>query len=199
MTLRRLASAAVVGYAVGTFPNADIAARLATGGATDLRRAGTGNPGAANAMSVLGKKWGIGVMVADIGKGAAACTAGRRIAGGTGAHVAGTAAVVGHCLPVWNGFRGGKGVAAGVGQCAATFPAALPVNLAVAAVSAVPKWRSRSRATTVVGLLTWVAAAVVWWRRKLPNGWGPAPTAALPAAAAASSGVILWRFLRPTG
>ena len=119
----RLAAAAVGGYLAGTLPSADIAARLATGGATDLREAGSGNPGAANAIGVLGAKWGYGVMAADIAKGAVACGVGRRVAGPTGAHVGGTAAVVGHCYPVWNGFRGGKGVAPSVGQCVATFPA----------------------------------------------------------------------------
>jgi hypothetical protein len=47
-----------------------------------------------------------------------------------------------------------------------------------------------------------VTASVVWWRWRLPNGWGPEPTAALPLAAAASSVVILQRFLaaeRATG
>lgn len=196
MPAARLAAAALTGYALGTVPSADIASRLATGGAVDLRATGSGNPGAANAMGVLGKKWGLAVMAVDIAKGAAASAAGRRIAGTNGAHLAGTAAVVGHCLPAWNGFKGGKGVATGVGQCAMTFPVFAPIDLAVAAASAVPKWRTRTRASTTVGLLAWVAGAVVWWRKKLPNAWGPPPTAALPAAAAASSAVILWRFSR---
>lgn len=190
MSLSRLAAAAAAGYAVGTLPNADIAARVATKGATDLRLAGSGNPGAANAMAVLGTKWGLAVMAADVAKGAAAAQLGRRMAGGAGAHAAGSAAVVGHCLPVWNGFRGGKGVAAGVGQAAATFPPALPV-LALAAVA-----RRRTRPATTIGVLAWVLAAVVWWRKRLPTAWGPEPTAALPVGAAASSAVILWRFWR---
>ncbi|MDP1807630.1 MAG: glycerol-3-phosphate acyltransferase, partial [Acidimicrobiales bacterium] len=103
-----LASAAA-GYLIGTVPSADTAARIATGGQTDLRDAGTGNPGAVNAMHVQGPAWGWGIHAADAAKGALACAAGRRLAGATGAHVAGAAAVVGHCLPVWNGFRGGKG------------------------------------------------------------------------------------------
>lgn len=192
----RLAAAALTGYALGTVPSADIASRLATGGTVDLRATGSGNPGAANAMGVLGKKWGLAVMAVDIAKGAAASSAGRRIAGTNGGHLAGTAAVIGHCLPVWNGFKGGKGVATGVGQCAVTFPVFAPIDLAVAAVSAVPKWRTRTRASTTVGLVAWVLGAILWWRKKLPNAWGPPPTAALPAAAAASSAVILWRFSR---
>src|SRR2546423_12273961 len=77
----RLAAAAVGGYLAGTVPSADIAARAATGGQTDLRRSGTGNPGAANAIAVLGASWGYAVMAADIAKGAVACGVGRRVAG----------------------------------------------------------------------------------------------------------------------
>ena len=188
----RLLAAAGAGYLTGTFPSADIAARLASGGATDLRRAGSGNPGAANAMQVLGRRWGYGVLAADVAKGALACVAGRRLAGDGGAHVAGTAAVLGHCLPVWNGFRGGKGVAASAGQCLATFPAYFPVDLGVAYASS--RWRRQARSTTAAASAAWIAGATVWWRRGWPNGWGPRPTAALPLAAAASSAVILARF-----
>lgn len=192
----RLAAAAAAGYLLGTTPSADLAARLA--GGADLRAAGTGNPGGANALAVLGKGWGYTVMGADIAKGAAACGAGRRLAGPAGAHVAGTAAVVGHCFPVWNGFRGGKGVAASVGQCLATFPVYVPFDLGLAWLTATPAWGrrvgTRTMVATAVASTAWVAAATVWWRRRWPNAWAPRPTAGLPLAAAASSAVILSRF-----
>ncbi|HEX9995331.1 MAG TPA: glycerol-3-phosphate acyltransferase [Acidimicrobiales bacterium] len=192
----RLVAAAVAGYLLGTVPSADVAARLAGKGATDLRLAGSGNPGGVNAMRVLGPAWGYGVMAADVAKGALACRAGRRVGGDAAAHLAGTAAVVGHCYPVWSGFRGGKGVATSAGQCLATFPAYTPVDLGVAALAAAsPRWRDRAFAATAVASACWVAAGVLWWRRGWPNAWGPRPTAALPAAAAASSGVVLWRFV----
>ena len=186
-------ASAVTGYLLGTVPCADTAARLATGGLTDLRHAGTGNPGAVNAMHVLGKRWGWGILAGDATKGALACVAGRALGGSTGAHLAGTAAVVGHCFPVWNGFRGGKGVAVSLGQCTATFPAYLPVDLGVA--WAVGKWKGRTFPGTVAASATWVAASVLWWRKGWPNGWGPRPTAALPVSSAVSSGVILYKFL----
>ncbi len=185
-------AAAATGYLMGTVPSADVAARMATKGATDMRRAGTGNPGAANVAAVLGKRWGYGVLVADIGKGAAASFAGRRIAGDIGAHVGGTAAVVGHCFPVWKRFKGGKGAAASSGQCLATFPAYFPADLAVA--YAVAKWRQRPLPATVVASTAWVGACVLSWRRGWRNAWGPTPSAALPVAAAISSSVILYRF-----
>jgi glycerol-3-phosphate acyltransferase PlsY len=185
-------AAAVAGYLIGTIPSADLASRLATGGATDLRHEGSGNPGAINAMSVLGTGWGSAIMAADTIKGVLACAVGGRLAGGTGAHVAGTAAVVGHCFPVWNGFRGGKGVAVSLGQCLATFPAYVPIDLAVA--WGVGKWSGRALPGTAAASATWVAAGVLWTSRRWPNLWGPPPTMALPVASAVSSAVILYRF-----
>ena len=193
-----LLAAAASGYLLGTVPTADAAARLASKGTADLRTAGTGNPGGANALVVLGKAWGYGVMGVDIAKGAAACVAGRRLGGEAGAHVAGTAAVVGHCFPVWNGFRGGKGVAASVGQCVATFPVYVPFDVGLAWLTATPQWSrkvgTRTMIATGVASSAWVAAATLWWRRGWPNGWAPRATAGLPLAAAASSAVILSRF-----
>ena len=190
----RLVVVAISGYLAGTLPSADLAARLATNGNIDLRRAGSGNPGGVNAGAVLGARWGYGVMAADIAKGAAACRIGGRLAGPAGAHLGGTAAVVGHCYPVWNGFRGGKGVACTVGQCLATFPAYFPIDLAVAAVTAAGPWRQRAHAAAAAASATWVLAGLLWWRRGLPNAWGPEPGPHLPLAAAGSSAVVLYRF-----
>lgn len=191
----RLAGSIAVGYLLGTLPSADTAARVATRGRVKLRGAGSGNPGGVNAVAVLGRRWGYAVMAADIAKGAAACRAGRRIAGSTGEHLAGTAAVVGHCFPVWSGFRGGKGVACSVGQCLATFPAYFPIDLAVAAATAAGPWRQRAFAGTAVASVAWVASTVLWWRRGWPNLWGPAPGPGLAAAAAGSTAVIVHRFV----
>jgi len=188
--------AAALGYLLGTLPSADIAARLASGGHVDLRVHGSGNPGGANAKQVLGSKWGYAVMAADIGKGGIASIAGAALGGGLGAHVAGTASVLGHCFPVWNGFRGGKGVACSVGQAAITFPAYFPVDLGVAALTSKGPFKSRAFAATTVASTTWVAAAFLWWRKGWPNLWGPKPTIALPAAAAASSAVIMYKFAK---
>ncbi len=191
----RLAAAGIVGYLLGTVPSADVAARLATGGSTDLRTEGSGNPGGLNAAKVLGARWGYGVMAADIVKGAAATGIGRRLAGAVGAHLGGTAAVVGHCHPVWNRFRGGKGVAASVGYCVVGFPAYFPLDLVVAAATAAsPRWRQRAFAATAAASVSWVLAGIVWWRRGWANAWGPPATVALPIGAAVSSAVILGRF-----
>ena len=186
--------AAALGYALGTVPSAVLVSRAA--GGPDPRTTGTGNPGAANMASVVGPRAGLVVLAADIGKGAAAGRVGLRLAGALGADVAATAAVIGHCHPVWNGFEGGKGVATSVGQVLSTFPAYFPIDLAIAlATSAVPGWKQRAFAAPSVSSVVWIAGSTLWWRRRLPNAWGPPPTASLPAAALVSSVVIARRFL----
>ena len=190
----RTSAAGIAGYLLGTIPSADVAARLASGGTVNLRACGTGNPGGANALGVLGSGWGYGVMAADISKGAVAARVGQCLGGGRGAHAAATASVVGHCYPVWNGFRGGKGVGCSVGQCLATFPAYFPIDLAIATATSTRRWKSRAFAATGVASAFWVLGAFGWWRRGWPNLWGPKPSAALPIAAAASSAVIIQRF-----
>ena len=189
--MKRVAASVLSGYLVGAIPVADTVARLARPG-FDLRGAGTGNPGAVNAIHLLGWGWGWAILVGDTLKGVAACDLGARMAGPAGAHSAGTAAVIGHCFPVWRRFRGGKGVAVSLGQCLATFPAYLPFDLGVA--WAVGKWRGRSFPGTLAGCITWVAAGLLWWWRGWPNAWGPKPGPGLPLSAAASSAVILYRF-----
>lgn len=188
----RLLIAGFVGYVFGNLPSAGIVARLA-GGAHDLTTEGTGNPGAMNAATVLGAKWGAAVSVADIAKGAAAAAAGRRVAGSDGANVAATAAVIGHCHPI--GRRGGKGVATSVGQVIGTVPAYLPLDAAVAFGTAkLPWFRSRTRAGTHAGSVVWVVVTTLWWRRRWPNPGGGEPTWLLPVGAAVSSAVIAGRF-----
>jgi acyl phosphate:glycerol-3-phosphate acyltransferase len=184
------------GYLIGTFPTASIVARRVSGGTVDLRRSGSGNPGSANALGVLGARAGAAVLVGDIGKGATACVIGGLVGGPTGAHLAGSAAVAGHCYPVWNRFDGGKGVATSVGQCLATLPAYFPIDAAVAvATASSSRWRQRAFAATVVSSTCWILGSMLWWRRGWPNPWGPQATGALPLATAASTAMILQRFV----
>jgi glycerol-3-phosphate acyltransferase PlsY len=196
MRLLRLISAALLGYLAGTLPSADLASRIASGGQIDLRRAGSRNPGAMNARRVLGGTPGRAVMVVDVAKGYAACACGRAVAGDLGAHTGGTAAVIGHCYPMWSGFRGGKGVAASFGQCLYTFPVAAPLDLALAVgVARVPRLRHAGLVSTVVASTVWLGMSFVWWRKRLPNSWGPRPTAALFVANCATVAVIGSRFV----
>ncbi|MGA9275969.1 glycerol-3-phosphate acyltransferase, partial [Ilumatobacter sp.] len=77
--LERLGIGVLIGYVLGTIPTADLVAKKLAG--TDLRSEGSGNPGAVNALQVLGARAGLGVMAGDIGKGVAACAIGGAVAG----------------------------------------------------------------------------------------------------------------------
>lgn len=196
MRLVRLLSASAVGYLLGTVPSADAASRFATGGAVDLREVGSRNPGGVNAGRALGNAFGRAVVASDVAKGYAACAGGRRIAGDAGAHVAGVAAVLGHCYPAWTGFRGGKGLATSFGQCLYTFPAAAPVDLGLAlGVARIPGLRRPGLVSTAVASTAWVLMSAVWWRRRLPNSWGPTPSGALLVANAATTAIVASRFV----
>jgi len=188
-----VALSAGAGYLLGSISWADLAARRATAGQIDLRAVGSGNPGALNAIEILGPRWGAAVGVADIAKGVAASLVGRALAGDVGAHVGGTAAVVGHCYPVWSGFRGGRGMACACGQCLANFPAGVPLGIVAGAAGVAGPFERRSYAATVSVTTTWVAASLVWWLRGRRNAWGPAPTFTLPVATAVSSAIVLRR------
>jgi glycerol-3-phosphate acyltransferase PlsY len=172
-------------------------ARLAAnenGRDVDLREAGSKNPGALNAAKLLGAKWGGIILAADAAKGAAASLAGRAIAGDNGGYAAGTGAVIGHCAPAWNGFRGGKGLAVSAGTSFALFPAYAAVDLALAA-GVLAYSGGKAGAATYVASAVFVAAATYWWLARKGNAWGPRATAGLPIYAAATSAMIAYRFL----
>ncbi len=90
----------------------------------DIRAQGSGNAGGTNAFRTQGLIFAIGVVIIDIGKGFIAAWwipamefGGSAVISDNGLLVmaCGFAAVVGHCFPVWHGFRGGKGAATAVG------------------------------------------------------------------------------------
>jgi acyl phosphate:glycerol-3-phosphate acyltransferase len=181
----------LIGYVIGLFPSADLVTRVATRGTVDLRTSGSGNPGGLNAARVLGKKWGLLVIVLDTAKGALAGFIGLAL-GDAGAYAAGTAVIAGHCWPFYNGFRGGKGVAAAGGSFISVFPPMLPIDgLITAAVAFLGK---SSRLAIRAALLVWVAAAAVWWAADLSPWWGPAPGVGLMIYAVVGAGMIVVRF-----
>ena len=132
----------------------------------------------------------------DVAKAYAGGASGQAVAGDLGAHVAGVAAVVGHCYPVWNDFDGGKGLATSFGQCLYTFPVAAPVELGlVIGIARVPGLRRPGLVSAAVASSGWLLMSLLWWRRRLPNSWGPNPTAALFVASCATLGVVASRFV----
>lgn len=185
-------AAAVAGYLIGTFPTADLVTRIATHGTVDIRATGSGNPGGLNTLQSVGTVWGVVVVIVDVVKGVAAALVGWAIAGVPGAYAGATAGIVGHVLPVWSRFRGGKGVATSAGALLVVFPIFFPVD-AVAVAGGALGLRNAEHAIWVVCPL-WVVSAFVWWLAELPNLWGPEATIGLPIFAVVSAALILWKF-----
>lgn len=100
--------ALVLGYLLGSIPFGVILTRI--GGAGDLRQIGSGNIGATNVLRTGRKGLAAATLLLDMLKGAAAVLIAESILPGTGI-LAGMAAFLGHCYPVWLNFKGGKGVA----------------------------------------------------------------------------------------
>src|SRR5262245_44541653 len=129
-----MAIAIVAAYLIGSIPFALICARR--WGGSDLRRAGSGNLGAANVMRVSGVAVGVIVAALDMAKGAASVWLAERIDPGSALPAAaGFAAIIGHIYPIWLRFRGGKGVATACGVFSVLAPLALPPALAIFTVA----------------------------------------------------------------
>ena len=122
-----LLGAALLAYLLGSIPFGLVLTRLA--GLGDLRTIGSGNIGATNVLRTGNKALAALTLVLDGAKGAAAVLIARQF-GPEAAMIAGGAALLGHLFPVWLGFRGGKGVATGLGVWLAL---AWPVGLAACA------------------------------------------------------------------
>ncbi len=125
-----MATVILIGYLLGSIPFALIMARRWS--ATDLRRSGSGNLGAANVLRTSGVPAGVLVALLDMLKGAVSVILAERLSPSAAAPaVAGFAAIVGHIYPVWLRFRGGKGVATACGVFSILTPLAVPPALAV--------------------------------------------------------------------
>jgi acyl phosphate:glycerol-3-phosphate acyltransferase len=130
----------LVAYFLGSIPFGLLLAKLF--GNADVRKAGSGNIGAANVARVAGPLAGILTLVLDTAKGAAAVLLAARFTHESAAWMmlAALAALVGHCFSVWLKFKGGKGVATALGVfLALCTPAALAALLLFALVAA--SWR----------------------------------------------------------
>ncbi len=102
-----------IGYVLGSIPFGMVLARLM--GLGNLRNIGSGNIGATNVLRTGNKKAAALTLVLDGAKGAVAVVLARALAGEDAAQLAALMAMLGHCYPVWLGFKGGKGVATFLG------------------------------------------------------------------------------------
>ena len=104
--------AALLGYAFGSIPFGLILAKLA--GKGDIRQQGSGNIGATNVLRTGSKGLAAAVLLLDLAKGLVPVLIAKQLfwedTGWTALF-----AVIGHCFPVWLGFKGGKGVATNAG------------------------------------------------------------------------------------
>ena len=157
--------AAVLGaYLVGAIPIGWLVARAF--GMSDIRRHGSGNIGATNVLRTLGRLPAIVTLLGDVLKGYLAVALAARLTQGDPATVAlaTVAAVVGNCWSVFLGFRGGKGVATGLGALLRLVPwatlAALPVFVVVVAT-----FRFISLASLLAALCVPLGAAVLGYPR----------------------------------
>jgi glycerol-3-phosphate acyltransferase PlsY len=112
------AVALVCAYLLGSIPTGYLVARALTG--SDVRAQGSGGTGATNVRRLLGTRWGIAIAVFDVLKGVASVLVARQLTDDAWLPaLAGVLAVVGHCWPIWLGWRGGKGVATAGGAAIA--------------------------------------------------------------------------------
>jgi glycerol-3-phosphate acyltransferase PlsY len=115
--------AIAVGYVFGSIPASYLLARWFAG--VDLRNVGSGNVGASNVLRVAGPGAYAAAILLDVGKGAGAVLLARFLgASGVVQVLGGVATVVGHMVPFWLRFKGGKGVATTVGVFGALTPLA---------------------------------------------------------------------------
>ena len=128
---------AVLGYLMGSIPFGMIIARVM--GLGNLRSIGSGNIGATNVLRTGNKPAAALTLLFDAAKGAIAVLLARALAQEDAAQIAALAAFLGHCFPVWLGFKGGKGVATFLGL-----------------------WLALDWRVGVACCLTWLVAALIW-------------------------------------
>jgi glycerol-3-phosphate acyltransferase PlsY len=147
---------AVIGYLLGSIPFGILITRALKLG--DLRQIGSGNIGATNVLRTGNKGAAAATLLLDGVKGATAVLLARYVTQDAGAvQIAGLAAFVGHCYPIWLKFRGGKGVATFLGVVLAW---AWPVGLLCCAT-----WLFAAAVSRIssVGALMAAMSSTVWF------------------------------------
>ncbi|MCH5164731.1 MAG: glycerol-3-phosphate 1-O-acyltransferase PlsY [Clostridiales bacterium] len=125
----------VICYLLGSVNNALIISKLKK---NDIRKCGSGNPGAMNMFRNYGFKIGLLTLVLDAIKGALACLIGWFIVGNfsltgssLGKYIGAISVIIGHIFPVFLKFKGGKGIASTIGICFMLSPIAACISLLV--------------------------------------------------------------------
>ncbi|KCZ94008.1 glycerol-3-phosphate 1-O-acyltransferase PlsY [Hyphomonas johnsonii] len=145
------AAAVVCGYLAGSIPFGLLITRAA--GLGDIREIGSGNIGATNVLRTGRKDLALATLLLDSLKAGLIALAFTLWAGRDVGFIAGAMAFVGHCYPVWLGFRGGKGIA--------TYAGLLPFTTLPGFFVAAPVWLVIFAATRVSSLAALSAAVLV--------------------------------------
>lgn len=163
----RIVLAILIGYLLGNLNGAIMISTHVFH--DDVRQHGSGNAGMTNFLRTFGGKWLLPVILIDVGKTCLACLAGWLLLHGSGygpegKMLAGLACMVGHALPVFYGFHGGKGVlaAGALGLCMHwwTMLIALAVFFLILGVTHYMSLAS------MVGVTLWCVMAIcVFWGR----------------------------------
>lgn len=172
-----LLAAAVLGYLFGSVPFGLVWARVF--GLGDIREIGSGNIGATNVLRTGNKLAAFLTLLFDAGKAGFAVLIARALAGEDAVQIAGIAAFIGHCFPVWLGFKGGKGVATFIGlMLALNFYAGLACCATWLVIAALFRYSSLAAMFTALmapvylvyfgygigALLGAVLAVLIYWR-----------------------------------
>ena len=154
----------IIAYLLGSIPFGYLIVRRKVG--DDIRRSGSGGTGATNVSRRAGKTAGIITLVLDALKGSFAVL----MAKGLSANVdwviaaAAIAVIAGHMFPVWLGFRGGKGVATGVGVFVILAPiAVLCAGVLFVAIVSLTRYVSLGSivAAATIPLFVWLQSVVI--------------------------------------
>jgi len=152
--------AALAAYLLGSIPTGYLVARMHPN--VDLLRQGSKKTGATNVLRTLGWRAAAIVFGGDFAKGVAAVLIARLLAGGDPVAdvLAGVAAILGHNYSLFIGFRGGRGVTAGLGSLAVMAPVAM-LAVAVVAVSVIGISRYVSLGSVIGACVTPIAVLVM--------------------------------------
>lgn len=132
---------AAIGYLIGSVPFGILVTRAM--GLGDVRAIGSGNIGATNVLRTGNKSAAALTLLLDAGKGIAAVLIARTFAAEDAVQLAALMAFLGHCLPIWLGFKGGKGVATFIGiALALSFPMGLMVCATWLAIAVIFRFSS---------------------------------------------------------
>lgn len=116
-------------YLIGSINFAIIFSRLK---GTDITKKGSGNPGTMNVLRSVGKLWGVLTFICDCAKGVIFAVIGLYWVGSLDwLFILGVVTIIGHVLPIYSKFKGGKGVATSIGVFIVAYPIVGAIVLAV--------------------------------------------------------------------